>query len=82
VEADSGLYTWAADPRCCRPQWQADPRFHTPLFHVGKVHLVSKLQPDPASSPGEKVGGHVVVKVDPRLLRSRIQDLQQNVATI
>jgi len=34
---------------------QADPRFHTPLFHVGKVHLVSKLQPDAASSPGEKL---------------------------
>jgi len=32
--------------------------------------------------PGEKVGGDVVVKVDPRHLRSRIQDLQQNVATI
>ncbi len=44
--------------------------------------VVSKLQPDPASSPGEVVGGDVVVKVDPRHLRSRIQDLQQNVATI
>jgi len=30
----------------------------------------------------KKVGGDVVVKVDPRHLRSRIQDLQQNVATI
>jgi len=61
---------------------QADPRFHTPLFHVGKVHLVSKLQPNAASSPGEKIGGDLVVKVDPRHLCSRIQDLQQNVATI
>ena len=43
------------------------------------MRLVSKLQPDPASSPGKEVGSDMVVKVD---LCSRIQDLQQVVVSV
>ena len=61
---------------------QADPRFHSRPFHVGEVHLVFKLQPDPASSPGKELGSDMVVKVDPGHLCSRIQDLQQVVVSV
>ena len=64
------------------PAQQADPRFHSRPFHVGEVHLVFKLQPDPASSPGKEVGSDMVVKVDPGHLCSRIQDLQQVVVSV
>ena len=64
------------------PAQQADPRFHSRPFHVGEVHLVFKLQPDPASSPGKQVGSDMVVKVDPGHLCSRIQDLQQVVVSV
>ena len=46
------------------------------------MHLVSKLQPDPTSSPQEEVGSNMVVKVDPGHLRSCVQDLQQNVVSV
>ena len=46
------------------------------------MHLVFKLQPDPASSPGKEVGSDMVVKVDPGHLCSRIQDLQQVVILV
>ena len=49
------------------PAQQADPRFDTLLLHVGEVHLVFKLQPDPTSSPGEEIYSNVVLKVDPGL---------------
>ncbi len=71
---------------CC-PQWQpgtaGGPKISLRPFHVGEVHLVFKLQPDPASSPGKEVGSDMVVKVfDPGHLCSLIQDLQQVVVSV
>ena len=51
------------------------PRCDTSGWHLSKMGYLSKVQPDPALCPGEKLGGNVILEVDVGSLSSRIHNL-------